>query len=71
MQRGLKQNNRFAGRSATHMLRRVGEDRQRSGLARSSRPMLDNFLFAVVYLHVSRIYASNKTGVLLESSQHW
>jgi len=42
------------------MLLRVGEDKQRSGLARSNRPMPDDFLFAVVCLPVSRIYAFNQ-----------
>jgi len=50
------------------MLPRDGEDKQRSGLARSSssRLMLHDFFFAVVYLHVSRIYASNKVRGFLE-----
>jgi hypothetical protein len=42
-----------------HMLLRVGEDKQRSEPAPSSQPMPDDFLFAVVYVFVSQIYASN------------
>jgi hypothetical protein len=68
MRRGLRRNNKSAERSATHMLLRAGEDKQKSGPAPSSQPELDDFLFPVVYFYL--YYESTlpiKPGVLLEA----
>ena len=60
MRRGQRRNSSSAERNGTHMLLKAGEGKQRSERARSSRPTPDDFHFAIVYLSVSRIYASKQ-----------
>jgi hypothetical protein len=51
MRRGQRMSKGFAGRSVTHTLLRVGEDKQSSGPAHSSQLMLDAF-FSPLYIYL-------------------